>query len=128
MKNWWPLLLTLVIQAMVAMALLSLPVVAPVVAQTLQVSPALVGLYVSVTYAGAMVATLMGGATVPSEHSEEAALDLRDVLKRLRIDRLTAHMTAIAAQVADPEVRQRYRTLETQKKALIEELESVKLV
>lgn len=64
MKNWWPLLLTLVIQAMVAMALLSLPVVAPVVAQTLQVSPALVGLYVSVTYAGAMLATLMGGATV----------------------------------------------------------------
>ena len=52
MSNWWPLLLTLVIQAMVAMALLSLPVVAPVVAQTLQVSPALVGLYVSVTYAG----------------------------------------------------------------------------
>uniref|UniRef100_UPI004048868B MFS transporter n=1 Tax=Limnohabitans sp. TaxID=1907725 RepID=UPI004048868B len=64
MTKWWPLLLTLVIQAMVAMALLSLPVVAPVVAQTLQVSPALVGLYVSVTYAGAMVATLMGGATV----------------------------------------------------------------
>ena len=71
---------------------------------------------------------LMGGATVPSEHSEEAALDLRDVLKRLSIDRLTAHMTAIAAQVADPEVRQRYRTLETRKKALIEEVESVKLV
>jgi MFS family permease len=64
MKNWWPLLLTLVIQAMVAMALLSLPVMAPVVAQALDVSPALVGLYVSVTYAGAMVATLMGGATV----------------------------------------------------------------
>ena len=71
---------------------------------------------------------LMGGATVPSEHSEEAALDLRDVLKRLSIDRLTAHMTEIATQVADPEVRQRYRTLETRKKALIEELESVKLV
>jgi hypothetical protein len=34
MTNWWPLLLTLVIQAMAAMALLSLPVVAPVVAQT----------------------------------------------------------------------------------------------
>jgi predicted MFS family arabinose efflux permease len=64
MKNWWPLLLTLVIQAMVAMALLTLPVLAPVVAQTLQVSPALVGLYVSVTYAGAMVASLMGGVTV----------------------------------------------------------------
>jgi MFS family permease len=64
MKSWWPLLLTLVIQAMVAMALLTLPVIAPMVAQTLQVSPALVGLYVSVTYAGAMVATLLGGATV----------------------------------------------------------------
>ncbi len=64
MQSWWPLLLTLVIQAIVAMALLTLPVIAPVVAQTLQVSPALVGLYVSVTYAGAMVATLMGGATV----------------------------------------------------------------
>jgi hypothetical protein len=37
-------------------------------------------------------------------------------------------MTVIAAQVADPEVRQRYRTLETRKKALTEELESVKLV
>ncbi len=64
MQNWWPLLLTLVIQAMVAMALLTLPVIAPVVAQTLQVSPALVGVYVSVTYAGAMIATLLGGATV----------------------------------------------------------------
>lgn len=63
-RNWGPLLLTLVIQAMVAMALLTLPVIAPVVASALQVSPALVGLYVSVTYAGAMVATLMGGATV----------------------------------------------------------------
>ena len=57
MKNWWPLLLTLVIQAMVAMALLTLPVMAPVVAEAMQVSPALVGLYVSVTYAGAMVST-----------------------------------------------------------------------
>ena len=64
MQSWWPLLLTLVIQAMVAMALLTLPVIAPVVAQTLQVSPALVGVYVSVTYAGAMIATLLGGATV----------------------------------------------------------------
>ena len=44
MKNWWPLLLTLVIQAMVAMALLTLPVMAPVVAEAMQVSPALVGL------------------------------------------------------------------------------------
>jgi hypothetical protein len=56
LNNWLPLLLTLVIQAMVSMALLTLPVMAPVVAQDLQVSPALVGIYVSMTYAGAMVA------------------------------------------------------------------------
>ena len=71
---------------------------------------------------------LMGGDTVPSEHSEEAALDLQDVLKRLRVDQLTAHMASIVAQVADPELRQRYETLKSRKKALIEELESVKLV
>jgi len=64
LNNWLPLLLTLVIQAMVSMALLTLPVMAPVVAQDLQVSPALVGIYVSMTYAGAMAASLMGGATV----------------------------------------------------------------
>ena len=43
------LIVTLVIQAMVAMALLTLPVMAPVVGQALSVSPALVGVYVSVT-------------------------------------------------------------------------------
>jgi len=64
LNNWLPLLLTLVIQAMVSMALLTLPVMAPVVAHDLQVSPALVGVYVSMTYAGAMAASLMGGATV----------------------------------------------------------------
>lgn len=63
-KNWWPLLLTLAIQAMVALALLTLPVMAPVVAKAMHISPALVGLYVSITYAGAMVASLLGGATV----------------------------------------------------------------
>ncbi len=58
------LAVTLVIQAMVAMALLTLPVMAPVVGQALSVSPALVGVYVSVTYAGAMTASLLGGDTV----------------------------------------------------------------
>ena len=38
-----PLIVTLVIQAMVAMALLTLPVMAPVVGRALSVSPALVG-------------------------------------------------------------------------------------
>lgn len=64
MSNWLALLLTLVIQAMVSMALLTLPVMAPVIAKDLQVSPALVGVYVAITYAGAMVSSLMGGAAV----------------------------------------------------------------
>ncbi|MFY7873679.1 MAG: MFS transporter [Limnohabitans sp.] len=59
-----PLLVTLVIQAMVALALLTLPVMAPVVAGDLGVSPAWVGLYVAVTYAGAMTASLLGGDAV----------------------------------------------------------------
>ncbi|NBX15519.1 MAG: MFS transporter, partial [Betaproteobacteria bacterium] len=59
MNNWLPLIATLSIQAMVAMALLTLPVMAPVAAKALQVSPALVGMYVAVTYLGAMLASLI---------------------------------------------------------------------
>ena len=64
LRGWLPLVVTLVIQAMVAMALLTLPVMAPVVGQALAVSPALVGVYVSLCYGGAMVASLLGGDTV----------------------------------------------------------------
>jgi MFS family permease len=64
MSNWLPLLATLFIQAMVAMALLTLPVMAPVAAKALEVSPALVGVYVAMTYAGAMFASLTSGTTV----------------------------------------------------------------
>ena len=64
MSNWLPLLATLSIQAMVAMALLTLPVMAPVAAKDLAVSPALVGVYVALTYAGAMFASLSAGTTV----------------------------------------------------------------
>ncbi len=64
MNNWLPLLSTLFIQAMVAMALLTLPVMAPVAAKDLGVSPAMVGFYVSITYAGAMFASLTSGTTV----------------------------------------------------------------
>ena len=49
---------------MVAMALLTLPVMAPVAAKALEVSPALVGVYVAITYAGAMFASLTSGTTV----------------------------------------------------------------
>jgi hypothetical protein len=62
--TWLPLVVTLTIQAMVSMALLALPVMAPVVAQALGVSTTYTGLYVAVVYAGAMLASLSAGATV----------------------------------------------------------------
>ena len=62
--GWLPLAATLAIQSMVAMALITLPVMAPQVAAALSVSPALLGVYVSATYVGATVASLMGGVAV----------------------------------------------------------------
>ena len=63
-SNWLPLTTTLTIQALVAMAVLTPPVMAPVIAQALGVSAAYVGLYVALAYAGAMVASLAAGAAV----------------------------------------------------------------
>jgi MFS family permease len=54
-NNWLPLAVTLSIQAMVSMALLTLPVMAPVVGNALGVSS---------VYAGAMLASLSAGAAV----------------------------------------------------------------
>lgn len=62
--TWLPLVVTLTIQAMVSMALLALPVMAPVVAQALGVPTTYTGLYVAVVYAGAMLASLAAGAAV----------------------------------------------------------------
>jgi MFS family permease len=64
MSNWPPLIATLFIQAMVSMALLTLPVMAPVAAKDLAVSPALVGVYIAITYAGAMFSSLTSGTSV----------------------------------------------------------------
>jgi len=64
MSSWGPLLITLLIQAMASMALLTLPVMAPVAAKALDVSPALVGLYIAISYGGALMSTLLAGATV----------------------------------------------------------------
>jgi len=61
---WLVLFATLMIQALVAMALLTLPVVAPLVAQSLGVPVSWVGVYVAVVYAAAMVASLLSGAAV----------------------------------------------------------------
>ena len=62
--TWLVLAVTLTIQAMVSMALLALPVMAPVVARALSVSTAYTGLYVAVVYMGAMAASLAAGAAV----------------------------------------------------------------
>jgi len=65
MKNTLlPLSLTLTIQSLVAMALLTLPVMAPVAAQQVGISPTYVGLYVALVYVGAMLASLSSGAAV----------------------------------------------------------------
>ncbi len=65
MKNTLlPLSLTLTIQSLVAMALLTLPVMAPVAAQEVGISPTYVGLYVALVYVGAMLASLSSGAAV----------------------------------------------------------------
>ena len=62
--GWAPLTITLAIQAMVAMALLTLPAMAPSVAQALAISPTYIGLYIAVAYVGAMTASLASGAAV----------------------------------------------------------------
>lgn len=63
-NGWAPLTITLTIQAMVAMALLTLPTMAPKVAEAMATSPALVGIYIALAYVGAMVASLVSGAAV----------------------------------------------------------------
>ncbi|MDS1139139.1 MFS transporter [Pusillimonas sp. SM2304] len=55
---------TLTVQSLVAMCLITLPVVAPTVAATLGISTAYVGLYVAIAYAGAMTASLLAGGAV----------------------------------------------------------------
>lgn len=61
---WWSLIVTTAIQAMVSMALLTLPAMAPVAARALGVSTTLVGSYVALCYLTAMLASLVGGTLV----------------------------------------------------------------
>lgn len=58
------LAVTLAIQALVSMALITVPVIAPVLAQAVGVSAAWLGIYVGVVYAAAMFASLAAGAAV----------------------------------------------------------------
>ncbi|MFA7437188.1 MFS transporter [Castellaniella sp.] len=55
---------TLAVQSLVAMSLLTLPVVAPMVAVALGVSPVHVGVYVALAYAAAMASSLVSGGLV----------------------------------------------------------------
>jgi len=52
------------IQALVAMALITLPVVAPVVSKAIGVSTTYVGFYVAIVYVAAMLSSVMGGSFV----------------------------------------------------------------
>lgn len=61
---WASLLITTAIQAMVSMALLTLPAMAPAVARALGVSSTLVGTYVAICYVAAMTASLVSGTLV----------------------------------------------------------------
>jgi predicted MFS family arabinose efflux permease len=63
-SNWLPLAITLAIQALVSMAVLTPAVMAPVLAQALGVSATYLGLYIAIVYLGAMVASLAAGAAV----------------------------------------------------------------
>ena len=63
-NNWAPLAITLAIQAMVAMAMLTVPAMAPKVAGVVGISATYVGLYIALAYAGAMAASLASGAAV----------------------------------------------------------------
>ncbi|RYY96415.1 MAG: MFS transporter, partial [Comamonadaceae bacterium] len=61
---WWTLVVTLAIQSLASMAAITVPVMAPVLGQVLSVSPTLVGVYVALVYAAALVASLGAGALV----------------------------------------------------------------
>lgn len=63
-NGWGPLAITLAIQAMVAMAMLTVPAMAPRVGEAIGVSPTYIGVYIAVAYAGAMIASLVSGAGV----------------------------------------------------------------
>ena len=63
-NGWGPLAITLAIQSMTAMALLTLPAMAPRVAQAVGISAAYIGVYVAVAYFGSILASLASGAAV----------------------------------------------------------------
>ena len=63
-RPWVVLVATLAVQVLVSMALLALPVVAPVVAKAIDIPTTYLGAYVALVYLAAMVASLLGSAAV----------------------------------------------------------------
>src|SRR3546814_18027568 len=55
---------TLAVQSLVAMCLLTLPAVAPAVADSLGISPTYLGLYIAFAYLGAIASSLLAGVFV----------------------------------------------------------------
>lgn len=62
--SWLTLAITTAIQALVAMAAVTLPVIAPVVARALGTSATYLGLYIAIVYLGAVLASLASGNAV----------------------------------------------------------------
>lgn len=62
--TWRVLSITLAIQSMVAMAVLTVPAIAPAFAERLGTPVSLLGVFVALVYAGAMLASLMSGQAV----------------------------------------------------------------
>jgi MFS family permease len=62
--GWIVLAVTLAVQALVSMAALTVPVMAPAMAEWLKVSPTLIGVYVAILYVGAIGASLLAGPAV----------------------------------------------------------------
>lgn len=64
MKAWWPLIITLAIQAAGAMALFTIPAMAPEMAAEIGVLTNFAGLYIAVAYVAALLASLVAGSTI----------------------------------------------------------------
>jgi MFS family permease len=64
LNSTWVLVATLAIQSLSSMALITLPVMAPVVGDSIGVSPAFIGFYVAAVYVAAMFASILGGVAV----------------------------------------------------------------
>jgi len=64
MNAWWPLVITLAIQAAAAMALLTIPAMAPEMARAVGLPASTAGVYIAMAYAAALLSSLASGSAV----------------------------------------------------------------